>query len=79
MRGNLRYVGRRFSDNANRFRVPAYAVVDLSGSYPLTPNVALEVRVFNLFDRAYATTTYSDQQWLLGRPRSFDVSVRASF
>lgn len=79
VRGNLRYVGRRFSDNANRFRVPAYAVVDLSGSYPLTPNVALEVRVFNLFDRAYATTTYSDQQWLLGRPRSFDVSVRASF
>lgn len=25
----------------------------------------------------YATTTYNDQQWLLGRPRSFEVSVSA--
>jgi iron complex outermembrane receptor protein len=79
LRGDLRYVGRRFSDNANQFRIPAYTVVDLSGTYALTDNVALEVRVFNLFDKAYATTTYSDQQWILGRPRSFDVSVRASF
>jgi iron complex outermembrane receptor protein len=79
LRGDLRYVGRRFSDNANQFRIPAYTVVDLSGTYALTSNVALELRVFNLFDKAYATTTYSDQQWILGRPRSFDVSVRASF
>jgi iron complex outermembrane receptor protein len=79
LRGDLRYVGRRFSDNANQFRVPAYTVVDLSGSYALTPNLALAVRVYNLFDEDYATTTYNDEQWILGRPRSFDVSVRASF
>jgi iron complex outermembrane receptor protein len=79
LRGDLRYVGRRFSDNANQFRVPAYTVVDLSATYALTQNLALDVRVFNLFDKDYALTTYSDQQWILGRPRSFDVSVRASF
>jgi iron complex outermembrane receptor protein len=79
LRGDLRYVGRRFSDNANQFRVPAYTVVDLSATYALTQNLALDVRVFNLFDKDYALTTYSDQQWILGRPRSLDVSVRASF
>jgi len=78
-RANLRYVGRRFSDNANRFRIPAYTVVDLSATYAITPNVGLDVRVYNLFDEDYALSTYSDEQWILGRPRSFDVSLRASF
>jgi iron complex outermembrane receptor protein len=79
LRGDLRYVGRRFSDDANRFRIPAYTVVDLSATYPLTPNVGLALRVYNLFDEAYAAATYNDEQWILGRPRSFDVSIRASF
>ena len=79
LRGDLRYVGRRFSDDANQFRIPAYTVVDLSATYPLTPNVGLAVRVYNLFDEAYAEATYNDQQWILGRPRSVDVSIRASF
>jgi iron complex outermembrane recepter protein len=75
----LRYVGHRFTDNANDFRVPAYTVVDLAASYALTPSVALELRLYNLFDANYASATYADEQWILGRPRSFDVSVRASF
>ena len=79
LQAGLRYVGRTFSDNANRFRVPAYAVVDGGVSYALTANVAVHVRIYNLFDKDYATTTYNDEQWLLGRPRSVDVSVRAHF
>jgi iron complex outermembrane receptor protein len=79
LRGDLRYVGRRFSDDGNRFRVPSYTVVDLGASYPLTENVALEVRLSNVFDEDYALATYNDEQWILGRPRSADVSVRAKF
>jgi iron complex outermembrane receptor protein len=79
LRGDLRYVGRRFSDNANRFRVPAYTVVDLSATYALSEHVGLDLRLYNVFDEAYAETTYNDQQWILGRPRSVDVSLRASF
>jgi iron complex outermembrane receptor protein len=79
LRGDLRYVGRRFSDDANQFRIPAYTVFDLSGTYALTPNVALVLRTFNVFNERYAQTYYADQQWILGRPRSLDVSVRASF
>jgi iron complex outermembrane receptor protein len=78
-RANLRYVGRRFTDNGNDFRVPAYTVVDLGASYALTSSLALDVRLYNLFDAAYASSTYANEQWILGRPRSFDVSLRASF
>ncbi|MBV1687464.1 TonB-dependent receptor [Novosphingobium sp. G106] len=78
-RASLRYVGKRYSDDANLFKVPGYAVVDASLSYALIENVAIDVRVYNLFDKAYAVTTYNDEQWILGRPRSFDVALRARF
>jgi iron complex outermembrane receptor protein len=78
-RANLRYVGHRFTDNANAFRVPAYTVVDLAASYALTDNWALDLRLYNLFAEDYAQATYGNEQWILGRPRSVDVSVRASF
>ncbi|MEL1251150.1 TonB-dependent receptor [Aurantiacibacter gilvus] len=78
-RANLRYVGRRFTDNANTFRVPAFTVVDLGASYNVTQNLTLSVTVQNLFDEDYAYTTYGNEQWILGRPRSVDVALRASF
>lgn len=78
-RAGLRYVGKRYSDNANRFRVPGYATVDATLSYAVTPNVAVDVHAYNLLDKDYAITTYNDEQWILGRPQSFDVSLRANF
>ncbi len=79
VRADLRYVGRRFSDSDNLFRIPAYAVVDAGVTYAITPNIGVDLRLYNLFDRDYALTTYADEQWILGRPRSVDVSLRASF
>jgi iron complex outermembrane receptor protein len=78
-RMGLRYVGRTFSDDANTFRVPGYAVIDGGVTFGLTRNVAIDVHVYNLFDRNYAITTYNDEQWILGRPRSVDVAVRVRF
>ena len=78
-RGGLRHVGRSYSDNANTFRVPAYTVLDATFSFALTPRVVVDLRLYNLTDRAYAITAYNDQQWVLGRPRSFDLAVRAAF
>lgn len=75
----LRYVGKTWSDNGNQFRVPGYAVVDGGISFAVTKNVAANLRVYNLFDKDYATTTYNDEQWLLGRPRSIDFSISARF
>jgi iron complex outermembrane receptor protein len=78
-RAGLRYVGPTYSDNANKFRVPGYVTVDGTISYAITPKVAIDVHGYNLFNKDYAQTTYNDEQWILGRPRSVDVSLRASF
>ncbi|HEY1125671.1 MAG TPA: TonB-dependent receptor [Sphingobium sp.] len=78
-RAGLRYVGPTYSDNANKFRVPGYVTVDGTISYAITPQLAVDVHGYNLFNKDYAQTTYNDEQWILGRPRSVDVSLRASF
>ncbi len=78
-RAGLRYVDPTYSDNRNEHRIPGYATVDATLSYAITPNIALDVHAYNLLDKDYAVTTYSDDQWILGRPQSFDVSLRASF
>ena len=78
-RAGLRYVGKRWADNRNRFGVPAYATIDATISYAVTPNLAVDIRGYNLLDKDYAVTTYGDEQWMLGRPQSFDVSLRAAF
>ncbi len=79
VRGGLRYIGRSFSDDANTFRVPGYVVFDLGLTYAITRSIAANVHVENLTDKAYATTTYNDEQWILGRPRSVDMSLTARF
>lgn len=75
----LRYVGHSWSDDANTYRLPAYAVVDGGISYALTRQLALDLHVYNLFDKDYVTNAYQDEQWILGRPRSVDVTLRARF
>jgi iron complex outermembrane receptor protein len=79
VRSELRYVGKTWSDDANTFRIPAYAVIDAGVSYALTQRIAIDLRLYNVFDKDYAITTYNDQQWILGRPRSVDVALRARF
>lgn len=78
-RGGLRYVGQTYADNFNRYRVPGYVTVDGSISYAVTPQLAVDFRVYNLFDKDYALNAYTDEQWVLGRPQSFDISLRARF
>ncbi|EIZ79872.1 tonB-dependent siderophore receptor family protein [Novosphingobium sp. Rr 2-17] len=75
----LRYVGKRYADDANTSRIPAYTVVDAGLSYAFTENLAVDLRVYNVFDKVYAISAYDYDQWVLGRPQSFDVAVRARF
>lgn len=65
-RTGLRYVGHRYSDNANSFRVPSYTTVDATLTYAVTPRLAVAIHGYNLFDRDYALSTYNNQQWVLG-------------
>ena len=76
---NLRYVARTWSDNANLYRIPGYAVIDSGISVRLSNGISVTGRVYNVLDKDYATTSYNDEQWLLGRPRSFELSLGLRF
>jgi iron complex outermembrane recepter protein len=79
VQAGARYVGKTYSDNANTFEIPDYTVVDASVGWTFSQNVLVSLRGYNLFDEVYATTTYNDEQWLLGRPRSMEMTVNARF
>src|SRR5690606_37686387 len=76
---SLRYVGRRFMDQANRLKMPGYLVVDVGANAQLTDDLTLGVHAYNLFDKDYALSSNYDTQWILGRPRSFEVALSARF
>jgi iron complex outermembrane receptor protein len=78
-RAGLRYVGETYSDNANAFRVPDYMVVDASVDWAFSKSVLLSLRGYNLLDEEYVTSTYNNEQWLLGRPRSMELSLNVRF
>ena len=78
-RFGLRYVGDSFGDNANQYRLPGYVVYDASASYSLTANAAIKLSAFNLTNAIYGTQQYIPGQWILGRPRTVDVSIDVHF
>lgn len=75
-----RYVGDRYSDNANAIQMKAYTVVDTALTAQIE-KVALTLRVRNLFDEDYATwgDPYYTRQILLGTPRSYELGARIAF
>lgn len=79
VQAGMRYVGKHYANNANTFDVPDYTVVDASVDWAVTSNISAALRGFNLTDATYASSTYGDQQWILGRPRAFEVAVNVEF
>jgi iron complex outermembrane receptor protein len=79
--GGVRYVGRQYGDNAESANLvlPSYTVVDAGAEWRFTRDLALNVQLFNGFDEVYGQTAYGDQQWILGRPRSFEVRLSGRF
>ena len=79
LRTSLRYVGRRFANDSNTLEIPGYLVVDIGASAQLRENLALDLRVLNLFDKDYALATNYTTNWVLGAPRSIEVALRTNF
>ena len=75
--GGVRYIGKRYGDEANTLVLDKYALVNLYASYHLSPHALLTARVDNLFDKAYAqwVDIYYPSQVLLGSPRYFELSL----
>ncbi|MDB5451619.1 MAG: putative TonB-dependent siderophore receptor, partial [Caulobacteraceae bacterium] len=78
-RVGVRYVGKVFNDDANTLVVPAYSVVDLGVDWKVSDATKVTLRVSNAIDKVYAQSTYADEQWILGRPRSVELMVRGRF
>ncbi|QHG85874.1 TonB-dependent receptor [Xanthomonas sp. NCPPB 1638] len=76
----VRYVGKRYADNANRLELPGYSSTDVSLTWQARPATRLTARVFNVFDKVfYETAYYTDTQWFLGADRRVEFTVDHRF
>lgn len=69
-----RYVGKRYSNNANTGTVDSYTVYDASATWNINKQVSLRANLRNLTDKFYATTAYNTQQ-IIGAPRMFELTA----
>ena len=74
-----RYVGLRQSNAANTANLPAYTVLDASLAWRQSPALTLSLAVKNLADRDYALSGSGGVRWLLGAPRTVQLTARTSF
>lgn len=74
----MRYVGKRYVNNANSAAVDSYQVWDAGLHWYATDNMRLALRVFNLTDELY-TTSSSTAQWRVAQPRSWELSADFRF
>lgn len=75
-----RHVGKRYADNANTLKLPAYTTMDLALEWRIDAKTTVTARGFNVFDKAYFTTAYyTNTQWLYGPSRRFELTVNHRF
>ncbi len=81
VRGGARLVGRRYWNFENSGDVPGFAVVDAGVRRGFGKRLSLDLRLWNLFDRLYASTFYDniEPQWLLGDARSAEMVMTVRF
>lgn len=77
--GGASYVGDRFQDAANSRRLPSYTLTDLGLRWAFAEGISASVRGRNLFNEVYPRATYGASQWVLGDPRTVEVTINAAF
>ncbi|WP_428509323.1 TonB-dependent receptor [Roseateles sp.] len=75
----LRHVGQRSTNTANTQSLPGYTVLDASLGWRFSRQGALRLQLRNLGDRLYASSTYTANQAMLGKPRSADLVLDYRF
>ncbi|MEP6837613.1 MAG: TonB-dependent siderophore receptor [Bradyrhizobium sp.] len=76
--GGVQIIGKTFADNANTLTRPAYTVVNGGLQWKPDARTTMALRVYNLFDTVYATSG-NTTQWLLGMPRTAELSLNVKF
>lgn len=80
LRAGVRYVGERFSNNANTLRLPDYATADVGARYQINPRLFADLRIRNANDAFYAQSSYNGgAQWILGAPRAVELVLNGRF
>ncbi|RYE42231.1 MAG: TonB-dependent receptor [Hyphomicrobiales bacterium] len=78
--GGLRHVGKRYADNANTLKLPAYTTADLALQWKATADTTLTLRSFNAFDKHYFSTAYyTTTQWIVGEGRRVELTLNHRF
>jgi iron complex outermembrane receptor protein len=77
--GGVQIVGRSFSDNANTQVLPAYTVVNGGLRWKPDERTTFALRIYNLFNTVYATSAPYPGQWMLGMPRTAELSINVKF
>ena len=72
-----------FLEPNNRFTYPGHTLAHLRSSYQISDSLLASLRVFNLGDRRFAEradfTTFTDQRYFPGEPRSLFGELRWTF
>ncbi|MDD2867812.1 TonB-dependent siderophore receptor [Neomegalonema sp.] len=74
-----RYVGSRYANENNTFKLDPHVVFDAMAKYQITENTALTLNVENLFDKEYVShvETWSEPDTeFYGTPQTFRLSLR---
>ena len=74
----LRYVGKRFTSNANTTEIPSYTVADASLAWHYDRRTTFRLIARNLTDKVYAASSYNSQ-FILGEPQRFDLVAELKF
>jgi iron complex outermembrane receptor protein len=74
----VQLVGDTWADNANTLVRPAYNVVNAGLMWKPDSRQTLALRVYNVFDTIYATSG-GTSQWILGMPRTAELSYNVKF
>ncbi|MGF6305899.1 iron complex outermembrane receptor protein [Bradyrhizobium sp. i1.8.4] len=77
--GGVQMVGQMYSDVANTQLRPGYNVVNGGIRWKPDDRTTVAFRLYNLFDKVYAATSNGTGQWLLGMPRTVELSVNVKF
>jgi iron complex outermembrane receptor protein len=76
----MRYVGKRYANNANTLVMPSYTTTDLALQWQATPDTRVALRGLNIFDKQYFNTAYYNAtQWFSGPGRQVELTVHHQF
>ena len=82
VQGGMRYMGKRYLNNANAVTTPSVTVVDAGVRHRLTDLVSIDLRATNLFDELYLQSVSGAPIPLRGRigaPRQVELTFNTRF